>query len=191
MVGRVPTWVLTPVSYADRLEPRDATTIDLVVVHCTELPDLAMAREFAERVHYPDSGTGNSGHYYIERDGRIEQWVPDQRIAHHVRGYNARSIGVELVNRGRYPDWLAVAAAMTEPYPEAQLNALDALLLALCETLPALRWISGHEDLDRDQVAASDAPAQRVRRKRDPGPQFPWPTVLARTSLIRWYGEGQ
>ena len=50
-----------PLPYEERLEARPLAQIDMVVIHCTELPDLAMAREFGERVHY-DSGTGNSGH---------------------------------------------------------------------------------------------------------------------------------
>jgi N-acetylmuramoyl-L-alanine amidase len=74
--------------YAARLDERPLEAIDLVVIHCTELPDMAMAREYGERVLY-DSGTGNSGHYYIDRDGTVFQFVPLQRIAHHVRGYSA------------------------------------------------------------------------------------------------------
>ena len=100
-----------------------------MVIHCTELPDLATAREYGERVLYAESGTGNSGHYYIDRDGRCHRYVAPDRIAHHVRGYNPRSIGIELVNSGRYPHWLdSRHQAMDEPYPDAQIDALIALL---------------------------------------------------------------
>ncbi|HWS77121.1 MAG TPA: N-acetylmuramoyl-L-alanine amidase, partial [Thermomonas sp.] len=91
-----------PLPYADALAARESGDIDLVVIHCTELPDLAMAREYGERVLYA-SGTGNSGHYYIDRDGSIHEYVDPARIAHHTRGFNPRSIGIELVNSGRYP----------------------------------------------------------------------------------------
>lgn len=191
MASHTATWARLPVSYAGQLEYRDPNGIDLLVIHCTELPDLEMARSFAERIHYPASGTGNCGHYYIDRDGAVEQWVPEDRIAHHVRGYNARSIGIELVNLGRYPDWLASRQAMDEPYPQPQLAALAALLTALAEGLPGLRWIAGHEDLDQQEVPASDAPGQSVRRKRDPGPLFPWPEILVNTSLQRLQQEGK
>ncbi|MBN8262065.1 MAG: N-acetylmuramoyl-L-alanine amidase [Xanthomonadales bacterium] len=176
---------LQPLPYVDALSARDLATIDTVVLHCTELPDLATARTYGERVLYA-SGTGNSGHYYIDRDGTIVEYVPVARIAHHTRGWNPRSVGIELVNTGRYPDWLdSRRQAMDEPYTEAQLAALLALLRDLRARLPGLAQVAGHEDLDLDEVEASDDPALRVRRKRDPGPLFPWPEVLATMPLRR------
>ena len=165
--------------YAGQLDPREADDVDLVVIHCTELPDLATAREFGLRIHYPESGTGHCGHYYIDRDGRVEQWVPSERIAHHVRGFNQRSLGIELVNRGRYPHWLnSRRQAMTENYAEEQITSLLDLLTILCRANKSLRWIAGHEQLDREKVPATDNPHLRVCRKRDPGPLFPWEKVL-------------
>ncbi len=178
--------VYDPLPYEARLETRDPGRIELVVVHCTELPDLAMARRFGEEVLYEGSQTGNSGHFYIDRDGSVHQYVAVDRIAHHVRGHNAHAIGVELVNRGRYPDWLAAQhQAMDEPYTPAQIHALIALLQRLQHELPSLRDIAGHEDLDTTTVAATDDPSVQVPRKRDPGPMFPWDDVLAAVSLRR------
>jgi len=175
-----------PLPYALALHSRPLEAIDLVVIHCTELPDLATAREYGERVVYTGTGTGNSGHYYIDRDGSVEQWVPDDRVAHHTRGFNERSIGIELVNRGRYPNWFASEQQrMTEPYPLEQIHSLLALLRSLSATLPSLQWIAGHESLDTSVVPASDAPALEVRRKCDPGPLFPWDTVHAAVMLRR------
>jgi N-acetylmuramoyl-L-alanine amidase len=175
-----------PLPYAGRLDARDSEQIDLVVIHCTELPDLAMARDCGERVLHAESQTGNSGHYYIDRDGAIVRFVQPERIAHHTRGYNPCSIGIELVNTGRYPDWFdSRRQAMDEPYTEAQIGALIALLKSLRAQLPNLQWIAGHEDLDTAQVPASDEHANTFARKRDPGPLFPWPRVLAAVSLER------
>ncbi len=192
---------LWPLPYEQHLQTRAPTQIDLVVIHCTELPDLAMARDYGERVLYPESQTGNSGHYYIsnhansnnvgadngsDRDGSIHAFVRVERIANHTRGYNPRSIGIELVNIGRYPDWLdSRHQAMHEPYTQAQIAALIALLNLLCMELPNLHWIAGHEDLDTAQVAASDDPSKTVARKRDPGPLFPWQRILDAVPLQR------
>ena len=171
-------------SYVGRLQKRRLDTIELAVIHCTELPDLVTAREYGERIHHPDSGTGNSGHYYIDREGRIEEWVPPDRVAHHVRGFNERSIGIELDNPGRYPDWYdSRSQAMKTPYTAPQLDNLVRLLHVLKGAIPSLTRISGHEMLDRERRPATDRSDLQVRRKVDPGPLFPWQRVLAATGL--------
>ncbi len=175
-----------PVPYAAKLPWRDPASIDLVVIHCTETPSLDSARDFGERILYAETGTGACGHYYIDRDGALTAYVEPERIANHVRGWNPRSIGVEIVNTGRWPHWYdSRHQAMDEPYTEAQINTLLALLGHLRERFPALRWIAGHEDLDTARVEASDDATQTVWRKRDPGPRFPWARVLAACGLER------
>jgi N-acetylmuramoyl-L-alanine amidase len=180
-----PTVHVRSLPYEERLEQRADAQVDLVVIHCTELPDLDTAREYGERVVH-ESGAGNSGHYYVDRDGSVHLWVHPGRIANHCRGYNPRSIGIELVNLGRYPDWFdSRRQELTEPDPEAHLQALLALLASLRRSLTSLRYIAGHEDLDTAMVPASDEVALQVSRKRDPGPMFPWPRVLAECGLER------
>lgn len=175
-----------PLSYVDRLDERSLDSIGVVVIHATELPDLATAREYGEKIHHQDSRTGNSGHFYIDRDGSIEQWVPLERVAHHVRGHNANSIGIELVNRGRWPHWWhSEHQRWDEPYPEAQIEALIGLLQRLSEQLPALGAIAGHEELDTDTIPASDHPDIQIRRKLDPGPLFPWDRIESTVDLKR------
>jgi len=135
---------------------------------------------------YGDSGTGNSAHYYIDRDGSRYRYVAPGRVANHTRGYNPRSIGIELVNTGRWPRWFdSDHQAMDEPYTPAQIDALVALLQQLAAEHLALRFIAGHEDLDTAMVPAADDPSKQVHRKRDPGPLFPWDYVLAHVALQR------
>ncbi len=173
-----------PLPYAERLESRNPDSIQGVVIHCTETPDLAMAREFGEQIHYAESQTGNSGHFYIDVDGSIEQYVPEDRIAHHVAGHNRHTIGIELVNRGRWPDWHhSDHQELKTAYPDVQINALQSLLGQLERQLPSLVWIAGHEQLDTREVAASNDPDLTVARKVDPGPLFPWPEVLEHSRL--------
>ncbi len=163
-----------PLPYVDLLPERPAAAVELVVMHCTELPDLASAREYGERVLHA-SGAGNSGHYYVDRNGAIHRYVPGTRVANHVRGHNLDSIGIELVNLGRYPHWWdSRQQQMSEPYPAVQIAALRALLAHLRNEFPHLQHIAGHEDLDTTMVAASDDSALAVRRKLDPGRMFPF-----------------
>ncbi|KGK56752.1 MULTISPECIES: N-acetylmuramoyl-L-alanine amidase [Xanthomonas] len=174
-----PPITYAPLPYESRLARRPLGHIDMVVIHCTELPDMAMARDYGERVLY-DSGTGNSGHYYIDRNGSIQQYVALERVAHHVRGHNPHTLGIELVNRGRYPHWLdSRHQLMSEAYPEPQIGALITLLQWLQQQLPSVRRIAGHQELDTTQEAASDDPARKIQRKLDPGPLFPWSRIHA------------
>ena len=174
----------TPLPYQSLLDPRDPETIGLVVIHCTELPDLATARSYGEKVLY-DSGTGNSGHFYVDRDGSIHQWVAIDRIAHHVKNHNQQSIGIELVNKGRYPDWYhSEKQEPQETYPDVQIDSLVSLIHHLHRTIPSLKHIAGHEDMDNSLSPASNDPSQKVRRKIDPGPLFPWHHVMKNIQLI-------
>ena len=182
----LPPVIIDPLPYELKLDARPLSQIDLIVIHCTETPTLASAREFGEKILYEGSGTGNSGHYYIDRDGRVLLYVRPDRVAHHVRGYNPRSIGIELVNTGRYPHWRdSKHQAMDEPYPEAQITALLTLLVQLQTQFPSVEFIAGHEDLDRAMEQALDDPSRQVPRKRDPGPQFPWEQVMTRVTWDR------
>lgn len=169
---------LQPVSYVTRLQQRALDAVDQVVIHCTELPTRALAREYAERILYPDSGTGACGHYYVDTDGSLAEFVPVERVAHHCVGYNARSIGIELDHPGRWPQWLhAQQPHLNTPYPDAQIEALLGLMQHLVVRCPGLRWMAGHEELDSRLVPATDDPTVCVPRKRDPGPMFPWSWV--------------
>lgn len=173
-----------PLPYEHKLEQRELSDVALLVIHCTELPDLATAREYGEAIHYA-SGTGNSGHYYIDRDGSVHCWVNELKIAHHVKDYNSRSIGIELVNNGRYPDWLhSQHQEPKDAYPDAQIDALIQLIQHLHANNHNLKHITGHEDLDQRMVPASDDPSKSVRRKIDPGPLFPWAHVMKNIQLI-------
>ncbi len=176
-----------PLPYVMQLEERPLSAIKGIVIHCTESPDLTSAREFGERVLYPASGTGNSGHYYIDRDGRVLRYVIETRVAHHVRNQNSDTLGIELVNTGRHPRWFdSDHQVMDEAYPAAQIAALIALLNVLADTLPNAQWIAGHEDLDRQIIPAEDDPSVLISRKRDPGPLFPWQQVLDAVPQSRW-----
>jgi N-acetylmuramoyl-L-alanine amidase len=171
--------VETFVSYHARLEMRPVEAVDTVVIHCTEVPDPAVCRRFAERIVY-ESETGNCGHFYVWRNGRVEQYVSLERVAHHVRGHNHQSVGIELINRGRYPHWYrSDHQQLDQPYTEAQYDALEALLVHLKQALPQLTTIVGHSDLDTAWVAAADRPTVQVRRKVDPGPLFDWKRINA------------
>ncbi len=174
----------TLLPYNDRLTLRDTSQITTIVIHCTELPDMETARTFGEKIHY-DSQTGNSGHYYISKQGDCYQWVSLDRVAHHVASNNQHTVGIELDNLGRYPHWHSTThQIMHDPYPGPQIDALIQLILKLQKHVPSLQYITGHEDLDTAMIPAENNPKLQVRKKVDPGPLFPWDQVMQNISLI-------
>lgn len=110
-----------------------------------------------------------SAHYLVGRDGRIYYLVDELARAWHAgesywggsRDLNSASIGIELDNNG------------AEPYPEAQIEALLALLADLGSRyrIPAAN-VLGHSEI---------APG----RKADPNEWFPW-ARLAQAGFGLW-----
>ena len=175
-----------PLSYQERLASRGTDHINLLVIHCTELPDLQTARVYGERIQHKDTATGNSGHYYIDKDGSVHEFVGPRYVAHHVKGYNAYSLGIELVNQGRYPNWFHAAhQVLNDPYPSEQIDALIRLINKLSEDYPSIHQIAGHEDLDLEWVESENDPKTKIKRKVDPGPLFPWERVMGEVGLER------
>lgn len=151
-----------------------------VVVHATE-GELGGA---LAHLRNPESQV--SAHYVIDRDGTVYQLVPERVAAYHVacgaegcisacpqylcgdKRPEIRSIGVELVNRGKVPqEWhgavyedygMAFGWRWWEDYPAEQVEALKRLVEDI-----ARRW---GFPVDADHVVGH----YRVQGKRDPGP---------------------
>ena len=115
--------------------------------------------------------TETSAHYVIGRDGKVVHMVNDYLRANHAgvarwgneTDLNSCSLGIELDNNG------------DEPYSDAQINSLMALLTTLKKkyNIPAQNFI-GHSDI---------AP----KRKTDPN-KFPW-KALAGRGFGLWYDD--
>jgi N-acetylmuramoyl-L-alanine amidase len=172
-------WIIdAPVPYAENLPRRRIGQIDTVVLHATEIPTLRESLRLARKITDGKTMDGICAHYYISRKGTLYRTVPDSRTANHCRGWNGRSIGIELVNRGRYPRWFHPAHQRFEqPYTESQYRTLNRLLRYLKKRYPRLRQCRPHSDLDRRRVLSTDGQT-RVRRRIDPGPLFDWSKVI-------------
>lgn len=130
----------------------------LVVIHYTSNDDAAHS---LNTLTSPERRV--SAHYLISREGALYQMVPESRRAWHagqaywagITDVNSASIGIELDNNG------------TEPYDEAQLATLQALLqdLRVRYRIPAANFV-GHSDV---------APGRKI----DPGAYFPWQQLAA------------
>lgn len=162
-----------------------AREIDLVVIHATGGPGCKAGRLWhsgggtleSNRRHFARN-PGISYHYLIGRDGTTVTGTPVAEVAHHARGHNARSVGIELVNDGDGRD----------PFPEVQIQALIALLrplLAAHDLTPA--QIRGHGELDTRSFVCG---GRRYKSKVDPGGAYPgfegnFPWSRVREALMR------
>ncbi|MGH2827797.1 MAG: N-acetylmuramoyl-L-alanine amidase [Actinomycetota bacterium] len=161
------------------LETRSDDDMKLIVVHCTELPTLSQARQVAEESVEDGSGGCVSGHYYVDKDGSVYRYVEDRRIAHHTKDHNRNSIGIEIVNSGRYPKWfVSTNQTPVEEYPLVQIETVKELIRYLRNRFPGIKQLARHSDLDQRMVPAEDDPSILIRRRIDPGPLFPWNEVL-------------
>lgn len=183
MVSMV-TYVLVTVVFSsstygqkiDRVEKLEGKSrkgkVERVVIHATGGPDCNPGRNFK-------SGTLNgivrlfkenkniSIHYIVGRDGKRVQMVPEGQIAYHVKGKNSTSIGIELINNGDGKD----------PYPDEQIDSLTGLLTPILKRHslgPA--DLVGHSELDNSEL---DCNGKKIKRKQDPGDNFPWDRVRA------------
>lgn len=142
----------------------DSRRANLVVIHHTSDET---AEEALRTLTNPERRV--SAHYLIGRDGRIFQLVDEGNRAWHAgqswwngqSDVNSASIGIELDNTGH------------EPFPDAQIDALLALLGQIKErnNIPTANFV-GHADV---------APGRKV----DPSAYFPW-ARLAENGFGLW-----
>ena len=115
-----------------------------------------------------------SAHYFIKKNGKILNLVPDLYEAWHagisywknIQSLNRYSIGIEIQNSGHENFY--------EKFSGKQINSVKKLLRFLIARYTVNRKnILGHSDI---------AP----NRKKDPGEKFPW-KELAKLKLAHWH----
>ena len=153
--------------------PREAgSEVSLVVLHNISLPPFeygsdAVQRLFTNRIApaaHPFfaqiAGLRVSSHFFIARNGRVQQFVSCDDAAYHagVSSFRGRekchgfSVGIEI------------EGCDFEPFAQEQYAALETLLAALMRAYPICA-VTGHQDI---------AP----QRKTDPGHFFDWPRLI-------------
>ena len=158
--------------------PRRTTPVTKIVIHSTGGPACSPKQAFQSgtlnsNIKHFKAESGKVGiHYIVDKDGTIAQMVPEDHIAYHVVGYNAKSIGIELINNGNGQD----------PFPPEQIHALEFLLGDLLSRYSlGPESVVAHADLEKRHYTCGtvDAGPRRV----DPGSNFPWQEIRAYLSL--------
>ena len=101
-----------------------------------------------------------SVHYIIDRSGYVIAQTTEEKIAYHAKKNNSDSIGIELVNQG---DGL-------DPYPEAQLAALEKLIKEIRGRWGPEIGIYAHSEVDTEVIRCADL---EMKRRVDPNTNFP------------------
>lgn len=109
-------------------------SINLIVVHCTASRcDRRLTPDDLEAEHRRRNFNGCGYHFFITREGIIFPMRPLDRVGAHVRGFNARSIGIAYEG-GLTPD---------------QRQSLRFLIRQLLVLYPRCT-VCGHRDLSPD-----------------------------------------
>ncbi len=143
--------------------------IKYIIIHYT-----GMKNEVSAIKKLTDHKSKVSAHYFIKKNGKILNLVPDLYEAWHagksnwknIQSLNRYSIGIEIQNSGHENFY--------EKFSNRQMNSVKKLLRFLTKKYRVnCRNILGHSDI---------AP----NRKKDPGEKFPW-KELAKFKLAHWH----
>ena len=143
--------------------------VKFIIVHYT-----GMKKEADAIRRLCDKKSKVSSHYFIKKNGKILNLVPDLYVAWHAgnsqwkkfKSLNRYSIGIEIHNSGH--------DNKLENFSRVQINSLKKLLKFLIDEYKIhSNNILGHSDV---------APY----RKKDPGEKFPW-SFFAKKNLCTWH----
>ena len=151
------------------LPKRHKKKIKFLIIHYT-----GMQKESLAVQRLCDEKTNVSAHYFVKKNGKIINLIPDLYEAWHagksswkkIKSLNKNSIGIEIQNRGHEYKY--------ENFTKKQIISLKKLLKILIKTYNInLENILGHSDISPE-------------RKKDPGEKFPWKN-LATVKLSKWH----
>ena len=140
------------------------TQIHTIVVHYSATyPDATVTREIVDKWHR-DRGFREIGyHWFIRRDGTLEEGRPEGTLGAHVRGHNSGTIGICWA--GGLDRATGANVGVWNP-TQAQIDCMVRLIHDIQGRWPDARRVVGHNDL-----AATECPG------------------LPRGGVARWWAE--
>jgi N-acetyl-anhydromuramoyl-L-alanine amidase len=157
------------------------TKVSLLLLHSISLPPGVYGGDAVQRLFTNRLDPGEhphfraivharvSAHFFVRRDGALQQFVPIHLRAWHAGASRWRG----LASCNDFSVGVEVEGLEDRPFADAQYRCLARLTYALCARLP-LRACAAHSDV---------APG----RKRDPGARFDWTrwtAALARRKIL-------
>ena len=124
--------------------------INTIVIHCSATPEAMTYPLESLRADHKKRGFVDVGyHYYIRKDGTVQEGRPLNQIGAHAKGYNTGSIGI------CYEGGLDANRKPKDTRTEAQKKSMLVLLKATLRLYPTITRICGHRDLPK---VAKDCP---------------------------------
>lgn len=128
--------------------------IHTIVIHYSATyPDQDITRDGIDKMHR-DRGFREIGyHWFIRRDGTLEEGRPEGTLGAHVRGHNSGTIGICFaggIERGTGPN-----VGVWNPTP-AQERTMVALIADIQKRHPSARKVVGHRNLTATQCPGRD-----------------------------------
>lgn len=171
-----------PIVPAKNFTPARRTTVDVVVIHTMESPEIPKTARAVANWFAGPSAPQASAHYCVGPDETI-QCVDEAAVAWHAPGVNTVAIGIELTGRASQTiaQW-ADAESLAVLERAAQLVAeicarwnIPIARLSVANLIQKKRGICGHYDVTM---------AFHKSTHTDPGPNFPWEKFLARVGEL-------
>ena len=118
-------------------------TITLIIIHCSATPEgRSLSFEECRRDHIMHRHFRDIGyHFYITRDGTVQDGRPIEKVGAHCEGHNTHSIGI------CYEGGLDANGKPADTRTEAQRKALKSLVERMHRLFPKA-LIVGHHDLN-------------------------------------------
>lgn len=118
-------------------------TINMIVLHCSAT---RCDRDYTVQQLYHDHVEVNHWryigyHFYIRKDGRVEETRPLARMGAHAKGFNAHSIGI------CYEGGLDEQGLPADTRTPEQTTAMKRLVVQMKQQFPTIKQVLGHRDL--------------------------------------------
>ena len=140
------------------------TPVRRIVLHA--MGEYVRADQWTRHCTHVLESLGVSAHAIVLPDGRLLTCVPSERIAHHAKGHNTDSVGIEFAVQGVWDYAGFLARIKTSWVTDAALETGIEWVAEQCRRHAlGTAAITTHARLDPD-------------RKQDPGAGFPFEDVL-------------
>lgn len=116
--------------------------INEIIIHCAATkPSMDIGADWIRKIHVRQNKWRNIGyHYFIRRNGAVEDGRPVEQIGAHCEGHNSKTIGICLAGG------ISETARPENNFTPEQFESLQLLINTLVDEFPRIIKLSGHND---------------------------------------------